>query len=242
MSKMNESIFVRPRWDDKIVDQRFAFLMDYAYWTGAEVVSYAHDQDFLVHELTEERAIRSELKNFLDYHNPVFFFHFSHGGTDKLTGQDMSVLICSNEFTENGNTYGPNDILLRNRVVYTLSCLSASELGPKSVEHGCISYIGYKDPLWAVVIEGADTDYALFEIWTGGAKALLDGKTIEETYYWLKRRYNFWITYWEMIDATNSTNAWKAPAMLMALEKNLKALTLLGNLNARIRGEVNINQ
>lgn len=235
MSKMNEGVFVRPRWDDKTVDQRFAFLMDYGYWTGAEVVNYAHNKDLIVHELNEDRAIRNELKNFLDYCDPVFFFHFSHGGPDTLTGQDMSVLICSNNFSGNGNTFSPNDILLRDRVVYTLSCLSASELGPKAVEDGCIAYIGYKDPLWAVTIEGSDTDYALFDIWTGGAKALIDGKTTEEVYYWLRRRYKFWISYWEIIDGTNSINAWKAPVMIMALEKNLKGLAILGDLNAKIK-------
>lgn len=234
MSRMNEGIFVRPRWEDKSVDLRFAFLMDYGYWTGSEVVNYAHNKDFIVHELTEERAVRSELKSFLDSHNPRFFFHFSHGGVDTLTGQNMSVLICSNQFTENDNIYAPNDLLLRGRIVYTLSCLSASELGPKAVEHGCIAYIGYKDPLWLVTIEGSDTDYAFFEIWTSGAKALIDGKTTEEVYYWLRRRYKFWISYWETIDGTTSTNAWKAPAMLLALEKDLKALTLVGELNGRI--------
>ena len=235
MSKMNEGIFVRPRWDDKEVEQRFCYLMDYAYWTGSEVVNYALNEKLGVHELTEDNAIREELKNFLDYQDPIFFFHFSHGGDDTLTGQDMTTLICSDNFTEDSNTYAPNDILLRDRVVYTLSCLSASKLGPKAVEDGCIAYIGYKDPLWATGLEGPDADYALFEIWTGGAKALIDGKTAEETYYWLRRRYKFWINYWDMIVGSCSTKEWMAAPMIMLLEKNLKGLTLLGDLNARIR-------
>ncbi len=235
MSRSNTGVFVRPRWEDQATDQRFAFLMDYGYWTGAEVVNDAHSRDFVVHELTEDRAVREQLSRFLDTHDPLFFFHFSHGGDDTLTGQDMSVLICSSPFTEAGNDFAANDLLLRGRVVYTLSCSSGSVLGPRAVEHGCISYIGYQDPLWAVTIEGPDTDYALFEIWTGGAKALLAGKTTGEAYYWLKRRYRFWIAYWEMIDATNSTNAWKAPVMLSALEKDLKALAIFGDLNAKIR-------
>jgi hypothetical protein len=232
---MNDGIFARPRWDDSLINGRFAYLMDLAYWTGSEVVNYALNTNFNVHELNEERATRDELKNFLDYQDPRFFFHFSHGGPDTLTGQDMSVLICSNSFTEGGTQFAPNDILLRDRVVYTLSCLSASELGPKAVEHGCIAYIGYKDPLWAVTIKGADKDYALFEVWTGGAKALIDGKTVEETYCWLKRKYKFWINYWEMIDGTGAQYAWVAPTMLMVLEKNIKALSVHGDLNAKIR-------
>ncbi|MGD8499126.1 MAG: hypothetical protein PVJ86_00670, partial [Phycisphaerales bacterium] len=123
MSIMNEGVFVRPRWDDSQTDARFAYLMDYGYWTGAEVVSYALDKKIGVHELTEDDAVRDELKNFLDYQDPIFFFHFSHGGEDTLTGQGMTTLICSNDFVENGNTFAPNDILLRDRVVYTLSCL-----------------------------------------------------------------------------------------------------------------------
>lgn len=237
MSTMNEGIFVRPRWDDKVLDARFAYLMDLAYWIGSEVVNHAMNTQFSVHELNEDRAVREELKDFLDCQDPRFFFHFSHGGADTLTGQDMSVLICCNSFTENGTQYAPNDQLLRDRVVYTLSCLSASDLGPKAVDHGCIAYIGYKDPLWAVAVKGADKDFALFEIWAGGAKALLDGKSVEETYYWLKRRYKYWIKYWEMIDGTTAEDAWAAPVMLMALEKNIKALAVHGDLNATIREE-----
>jgi len=237
MSAMNTGIFVRPRWQDNATDQRFSYLMDYAYWIGSEAVDYAHNSDMSVHELLEDRAIRMHLKDFLDYHDPVFFFHFSHGGTDTLTGQDMSVLICNNAFSDGGLSLQPNHQLLRDRVVYTLSCLSASELGPKAIEDGCISYIGYKDPLWLANIEGADTDYALFEIWTGGAKVLIDGRSTKDAYNFLKRRYKFWIEYWEMIDGTSSLNAWKAPVMLMVLEKNLKGLTILGSLEARIRAD-----
>jgi hypothetical protein len=120
-------------------------------------------------------------------------------------------------------------------VVYTLSCLSASELGPAAVEAGCIAYIGYKDLLWLATIQGPDTDHALFEIWTGGAKILIDGNTTKDAYNFLKRRYKFWIEYWEMIDGSSTPDAWKAPVMLMVLEKNLKGLSLLGSLDARIR-------
>ena len=235
MSAMNQGIFVRPRWEDGSVDARFAFLMDYAYWTGAEVVDYALNKCLNVHELNEDDAVRDKLKSFLDYQNPVFFFHFSHGGADTLTGQDMTTLICCNSFDEDGKTFAPNDLLLRNRVVYTLSCLSASELGQKAIQNGCIAYIGYKDPLWATALQSAETDYALFEIWSGGAKSLIDGKTAEETYDWLKRRYRFWIEYWEMIVGTNSTDEWMAAPIIMVLEKNLKGLTLLGDLQAKIR-------
>ena len=235
MSLMNEGIFVRPRWEDSQTDARFAYLMDYGYWTGAEVVDYALDKKFGVHELREDDAVRDELKNFLDYQDPIFFFHFSHGGEDTLTGQDMTTLICCNNFVEDGNNYAPNDLLLRDRVVYTLSCSSANQLGPKAVQNGCLAYIGYKDPLWATTLQSAEADYALFEIWTGGAKALIDGKTADEAYYWLKRRYKFWIEYWEMIVGTNSTDEWMAAPIIMVLEKNLKGLTLIGDLSAKIR-------
>lgn len=235
MSKMNEGVFVRPRWEDSATDARFAYLMDYGYWTGAEVVDYALNNGIGVHELTEEHAVRDRLKDFLGYQDPVFFFHFSHGGEDTLTGQGMTTLICCNSFDEDGNTFSPNHILLRDRVVYTLSCSSANELGPKAVEEGCAAYIGYRDPLWATTLYSPETDYALFEVWTGGAKVLIDGKTIEEVYYWLKRRYKFWINYWEIIVGTSAEDEWMAAPILLVLEKNLKGLTVFGDLQARIR-------
>jgi hypothetical protein len=153
--------------------------MDYLFWIGNEVVSYARMKNFNVHELKKDDAIRPKVEDELEGADPVFFFHASHGGDNVLTGQGMSDMICC------PGTFScpkPNHEMLSDRVIYTLSCSSAKELGPAVIGANGISYIGYLPYLYISVDEGEDLDGAFKDIWEGGAKALIDGKTTGEAY------------------------------------------------------------
>jgi hypothetical protein len=41
-------------------------------------------------------------------------------------------------------------------------------------------------------------DGAFEDIWSGGAKLLLDGKTTKEGYIWIKEMHEYWVNYREM--------------------------------------------
>lgn len=58
-----------------------------------------------------------------------------HGSSDSIAGQDDEILI----------KVGENEGLLKDKIVYALSCKTGQVLGPKSVTVGAISYIGYKE-------------------------------------------------------------------------------------------------
>lgn len=223
MSRMDVGVFARPDWPDGAVGNRFNYLMDYLFWMGNEVVSYARTKNFNVHELKKGDAIRSKVEDEIEGADPIFFFHASHGGDNVLTGQGMTDMICCPPCPE------PNHEILSDRVVYTLSCSSAKELGPAVIAAKGISYIGYLPYLWISVDEGDDLDGAFKDIWEGGAKALIDGKTTGEAYNWLRRRYEFWISYWE------NNPGWEAPGMLWLLREDYQNLKIFGSRDARIR-------
>lgn len=226
MSKLDVGVFARPDWPDGFIYRRFKYLMDYLFWTGNEVVFHARSKNFGVHDLKRDDAIRSKVEDELRGADPVFFFHASHGGNNILSGQGMSNLICCP-----GSYFcpEPNHEVLSDRVTYTLSCSSASELGPEVIETNGRSYIGYLPYLWLLLLEGDDMDAAFKDIWAGGAIALIDGKTTQEAYNWVQRRYEYWISYWEM------NPGWVAPIMIWCLKEDYKNLKLLGKRDARIR-------
>jgi hypothetical protein len=226
MSRLDVGVFARPDWPDALIYERFKYLMDYLFWTGNEVVSYARSKNLNVHDLKRDDAIHEKVEDELKGADPVFFFHASHGGDNILTGQGMSNLICCPGAFPCPK---PNHEVLSDRVTYTLSCSSAKELGPAAIEVNGISYIGYLPYLWICVLEGDDLDAVFKDIWAGGAIALIDGKTTGEAYNWLKRRYECWISYWEM------NPGWEAPIMLWVLKADLQNLKLLGKRDARIR-------
>lgn len=226
MSRLDVGVFARPDWPDGFVDRRFRYLMDYLFWTGNEVVFYARTNNLNVHDLKKDDAIRQKVEDELEGADPVFFFHASHGGDNVLTGQYMSNLICCPGVYTCDK---PNHEILSDRVTYTLSCSSAKALGPTVIDEHGISYIGYLPYLWICILEGDDLDAVFKDIWAGGAKALIDGKTTGEAYNWLKRRYEYWISYWE------NNAGWEAPIMLWILGEDYDNLKLLGKRDAKIR-------
>jgi hypothetical protein len=226
MSKLDAGVFARPNWADRFIGRRFDWLMDYMFWVGNEVVFHARTQNLTVHERKRDDAVREKVEDVLRDANPVFFFHGSHGGENVLTGQNNTNLICC---PGTHPCVNPNHEVLSDRVTYTLSCSSAEELGPSVIEVNGISYIGYLPYLWIIVLEGDDLDAAFKDIWAGGAKALIDGKTSGEAYNWVQRRYKYWISYWEM------NPGWEAPFMLASLQADYDNLKLFGKRDARIR-------
>jgi hypothetical protein len=223
MSRIDCGVFARPDWRDSLVNRRFLYLMDYMYWIGNDVTSYARDKDLFVNDIKKEDAIRPKVELALAEVDPIFFFHASHGGPAVLTGQNMSNMISCPPYPN------PNHEVLSNRVTYTLSCSSAAQLGPAVVEAKGLSYIGYGQLLWICLLESPEVDGAFRDIWGGGAKVLIDGGTTHDAYMWLKRRYLYWIAYWEM--SPNSI----APVMLFCLKSDLRGLRLIGMRDARIR-------
>lgn len=226
MSREKVGLFARPCWPDAEVDRRFKYLMDYMDWIGDEVVAHAKKTDMEVHDKTGDDAIIANIERQLREVDPIFFFHASHGGKNLLTGQDGDILICCR-----GESLcrDPNYDILSDRVVYTLSCSSANELGPAVIQADGISYIGYEDDLTICLVERKDADAAFKDIWASGAKELLDGKTTGEAYDKIKQRYQVWIEYWEL-----RPRDWLSPPMRDMLKWNLRNLKLLGRKDARI--------
>ncbi len=86
-------------------------------------------------DLENHRATRKEFESMVRKHDPTFIFFNGHGANDCITGQHEQVLVQT----------GVNEGILGGRVIYALSCCSASGLGPRSIQTGAAAYIGYKE-------------------------------------------------------------------------------------------------
>ncbi len=62
-------------------------------------------------------------------------FWNGHGDDNIVTGHKNEPLVIANK----------NDYLLKNKIVYAISCRSAKNLGREAVEKGALSYTGYDD-------------------------------------------------------------------------------------------------
>lgn len=124
---MNDSLLVtRPNFD---LTTRYI-----SVW-AEKIVEFAKSKNKIVFDLRKERANREEFESMIRKHSPNLVFLNGHGNENQVAGHDNKVLL----------SLGDNENVLRNKVVYALSCRSGKFLGPGSIKSGASSYIGYEE-------------------------------------------------------------------------------------------------
>lgn len=123
---MNKLLLItRPNYE---ITTRYLFA-----WSGI-VVDMAKAKGVVVVELKKNKANRKEFESRLAKLKPRLVIINGHGSDTCVTGHDSEVLIEA----------GQNEGTLYSKIVYSLSCNSASRLGIESVKAGALCYIGYK--------------------------------------------------------------------------------------------------
>ncbi len=124
---MNKILLItRPKYDDTT---------HYLFHWAKKIIDLANKKGIQVLDLKEERANKKEFESILSKKQPLLIFLNGHGNMDRIAGQNGNVLI----------KVGDNEIILKSKIVYALSCKSGKVLGPASVNKGAVSYIGYND-------------------------------------------------------------------------------------------------
>ena len=100
-----------------------------------ETITLARNKGLKVLDLHREKAVRKEFEERIDKLSPNLIVLNGHGDADKVTGNNKEPILVA----------GDNEGLLRDKIVYAISCSSAKLLGPKSIEKGTINYSGYDD-------------------------------------------------------------------------------------------------
>jgi hypothetical protein len=147
-------------------------------------ISVAEEHGFTPLLLEGDKAC---LKNFESYikNNPVLVIFNGHGNSTTITGHNSEPII----------TLGKNEILLKDRIVYSISCASASELGAASVNKGTIGFIGYNDDF--IFLHDANTETrplqdALAKVFLEHSNvfiiSLVKGNSISESYEHAKKQ------------------------------------------------------
>lgn len=220
---LNVATFARPLWKDGLVCEylakgkpcecykdypgvyhRFGWLMEYMHFFLVRSVEYARARGLSVADF-DSMCTRDQLKADFDARNPILFVHGAHGAENVLTSDDapglegkMIYLLCS---PGKRSCPSPNHEWLSGRVTYTLSCLSASQLGPASVEANAKAYIGWKTPLYVMIVRSelpdiVSWDEANWDACMAGIFTLLDGGTTEEARTASYERFNYWYDYY----------------------------------------------
>ncbi len=142
-----------------------------------DTISLAEEKGIKVLDLLREKAIKSEVESKLKKFSPNLVVFNGHGSEDIVTGHKNKELIRA----------GNNETLLKDKIVYAISCRSAKILGEKSVKAGTISYSGYDedfifvyDPNKITTPCGDSTAKLFLEHSQIFVESIIKGNTIEE--------------------------------------------------------------
>lgn len=142
-------LITRPKHDDTT---------HYLFNWSKKTIELAEKKGVKILDLKKEKANKKTLTSFINKRTPSLVFFNGHGGENCVMGHSNEVLVEADN----------NEGLLKNKIIYALSCKSAKELGVKSVKIGAKTYIGYNDD-FVFVIDGAkiyrpleDNDARLF--------------------------------------------------------------------------------
>jgi len=115
-------LFILPSFDEAT---------SYSYkWCGRLIEEVKDKVSFV--DLEKNKAIRSEVERIIEIEAPKVIIHYNHGNEDRWIGQNEQPVM-------NLDNVG----LLKDRIAYSMNCLSAKKLGVEAYKIGCTVYFGY---------------------------------------------------------------------------------------------------
>lgn len=196
----------------------------YLFYWNKKVINLAKTRGYKVLDLHTKKANKKTFTSYIRSRQPNLVLLNGHGSSDFVSGQNNEIII----------KVGDNERLLKNKIVYALSCKTGQILGPKSVQAGAVSYIGYKEDFnfWGNSTYSArplsDPRAKLFFVPSNQIGiSLLKGHTVENA---CKRAKNTFLKNVQKLVVTNSSDQFIIPDLLW----NMTHLHYFGNAKATI--------
>ena len=121
---MASVLFSRPKHDTTL---------SYLYYSSKELISLSVLLGHKTINKEKEKADEKNIRNVLEKQKPNLVIFNGHGSPESICGHNDEVLISTIK----------NINLLKEMIIYSLSCCSALILGKESVRIGTRSFIGY---------------------------------------------------------------------------------------------------
>lgn len=186
----------------------------------------SYDREIYFLDLKGEDANKVKVESYIKKQNPRTIFFNGHGSDKEICGFKDEILIEINK----------NEELLKDKIVYSLSCSSAKELGKNAVKKGAECFIGYKSPFVIYTDATRETTPLKDNIAASFLKpsnrlsiSLLKGGSAQESSSKSKEEFRKEIRKYISTSAIDG-----ADRIVMALLWDLNNQVVLGNNDARI--------
>jgi len=118
-----------------ITQPNYDKVSSYLFHFGKEILKENYPFEIQFMNLEGENVNKSKVESYLKKQNPEVVLFNGHGNDWTICGYKNESLIIMNE----------NEELLKEKIVYSLSCNSAAKLGKNAVLKGTKAFIGYSD-------------------------------------------------------------------------------------------------
>jgi|YNPMSStandDraft_2_1061718.scaffolds.fasta_scaffold12594_3 hypothetical protein len=195
-------------------------LTTYLFYFSSEIIKKAKDRNIKVLDLKKEKANQKIFLSYNKKHSPKFINFNGHGNEDNICGFDDKTIINQKNLQ-----------LLKNKIVYSLTCESAKKLGQEAIKKGCLCFLGYKNKFYLAYLNRYQyqpkNDYLakLFLIPSNIlVNSILKGLTTDQAY---KKSQQAMIKNFRYMISSNAKSVEKEVASFLWL--NIKNQVILGN-------------
>ena len=108
---------------------------NYLYHWAALVINEAEKKNFKVYDLKDKKANQKSFAGIVKKTQPDLIYLNGHGSADFVCGDNDEIIVQKDR----------DEFLLKDKIVYALSCQSAKNLGPSCIKKGTTAYLGYDD-------------------------------------------------------------------------------------------------
>ena len=112
-------------------------VLEYPHYWMEKVIIEAEKLDFKVIDLNNHNFERDKLIRMLKEKQPFMVILCGHGESYSIKGHDNKKVI----------DFCNEDYLLKNKIVFVISCYTAKELSKSAISKGCKYYIGWDNLL-----------------------------------------------------------------------------------------------
>ena len=202
----NDTTFIRPVFDDVtyILNSKIS----------PDAIEYAHKRLYLIEDLYEDRANKTEILGNFIRRIPVIVWACSHGVEDAVKGPDITQNVIDLA----------NTTWFNNKIVVIVACLAGRQLAPALVDAGARAVFAYDDELILRVWPDTLDPLEGFKECITAPKLLYDGFKAKDVYAKAIEEYNKWIDYWDEKD----------PATADVLRHDRDCFKLYGSGESRI--------
>ncbi len=169
------------------------YTTSYLFKWSETLIEFAGKKGFSCSDFKNQKANRNDVEKFLMKQTPSFIIFNGHGSDDAVCGYKDEILIKS----------GENENLLKEKIIYAVSCNSAKVLGKNAVKSGAKCFIGYDDLFVFIFDKNCSAGRELEDM---SAKPFLEssnqvplsvlgGKSCGEAYEKSQSYFNKWIEY-----------------------------------------------